>query len=174
MAIVDELKRLIKNRGGETRGVRNIADAAHALAKMEDDDVNPLKGLKIDVDVASDTDLLGKVIGDLQEDVVVDEFHGKVTGTLNYVTGYTGFSGDPEEQEGNYLVLHASVPDVTGYTITVKSSRMTVTLDSDGILVYRYRADGGNKLVYTASKEGNLSVTRTLDIGSLVRTPKAS
>lgn len=53
--------------------------------------------------IPSDMDLLGKVVGDLQKDcgVSVDN----LVGTLHYVTDYTGFSGDPEEQEGHYLAF---------------------------------------------------------------------
>lgn len=34
MSIVDELKKLIKARGGETAGIMTIADAVKALVKL--------------------------------------------------------------------------------------------------------------------------------------------
>lgn len=61
-----------------------------------------------------------------------------ITGTLNYVTGYTGYSGDAELQSGNYLALHAAAEE--GATITVELVGGTsgpVTLDSDGISIGR-------------------------------------
>ena len=48
--------------------------------------------------------LLGKELSDLQSGVSVGQ--DAIAGTLKYVTGYTGFSGDPAEQEGHYLALH--------------------------------------------------------------------
>lgn len=174
MAIVDRMKKMISNRGGSTRGVQTIEDAARVLAAMEADTNNPLAGLTVDVSVAADTDLLGKVIGDLQDDdVVVDNYRGKVTGTLKYVTGYTGFDGSHEElQKGNYLVLHASVPDVTG--VTIKFAARTVgTLDSDGILILRMGEDV-TQITFTAIKSGYYSVSRTYDITGLTLTPPST
>lgn len=52
------------------------------------------------------------------------------------MTDYTGFSGDPAEQVGNYIVLHATAEN--GATIQAKLDGGTsgwVTLDSDGILI---------------------------------------
>lgn len=51
-------------------------------------------------------DLLGKDCADLQENVSVS--NGVISGTLHYVTGYTGFSGNAELQEGNYVALKFS------------------------------------------------------------------
>ena len=53
--------------------------------------------------IPADMDLLGKVVGDLQKDVGASA--DNLVGTLHYVTGYTGFSGDPEEQEGHFLAF---------------------------------------------------------------------
>lgn len=47
---------------------------------------------------------MGLTTSDLQADI---EINGTtISGTSNYVTGYTGFSGDTDEQSGNYLALH--------------------------------------------------------------------
>ena len=43
--------------------------------------------------------VLGKATSDLQDNVVVGA--NSITGTLKYVTGYTGFSSKVEEQSGN-------------------------------------------------------------------------
>lgn len=52
---------------------------------------------------AAGQDLYGKTAGEMGENIQVDE-NGNVTGTFNYVTGYTGFnSSKKEEQEGYYF-----------------------------------------------------------------------
>lgn len=58
--------------------------------------------------MTADTDLLGKTANDLQSDVSISGF--SVTGTLKYITGYTGFSSDVKEQSGNFLALKI-IPD---------------------------------------------------------------
>ena len=50
-----------------------------------------------------EANLFGKTVDSLQENVVVGE--SEITGTLKHVTGYTGFSSNTSEQEGNYLAL---------------------------------------------------------------------
>ena len=66
--------------------------------------------------VDSSETVLGKSVGDLQEDVEING--NEIVGTLPYVNGYTQFSGAEEEQEGNYLVLKAESDD--GATITAE------------------------------------------------------
>lgn len=51
----------------------------------------------------SGTSLYGKIVDELQSDVVINGF--AVTGTLHYLTDYTDFSSKLEEQSGNYLAL---------------------------------------------------------------------
>lgn len=82
--------------------------------------------------------MLGKYVTDLQEDVTIGS--DAICGTLHYVTGYTDFSGDPEEQEGNYLALHFEDDDATSISVKVVGSDYgPVTLDEDGLLVVRIR-----------------------------------
>jgi len=89
-----------------------------------------------------------------------------LTGTLKYVDNYTGFSGDPELQEGNYLVFHAAVPNVEGVTITATMDN-TSTLDEDGIGVFRVRDKSTQTLTIVASKEGFDSVTKVYSLSGL-------
>lgn len=93
------------------------------------------KDISIDFGIAADFDLLGKVVADLQEDVAASA--AAIVGTLHYVTGYTGFSGDPDEQEGNYLAFMVSYDGA--YTrLTVQGGIGTeVTLDSDRTHILR-------------------------------------
>lgn len=60
-------------------------------------------GELIDPDPGIDT--FGKSFDELQSGITISKSH-KITGTLHYVTGYTGFSSLPEEQSGHYLVTH--------------------------------------------------------------------
>lgn len=92
--------------------------------------------LTVDTNVSASEDLFGKVIGDLQTGVTINE--DSITGTLNYVTDYTGFSSDPEMQEGNYLVIHCTVTDSEPITVEVVGGTSGPrTLDADGIIVLR-------------------------------------
>ena len=128
--------------------------------------MNPLWKLDLDVNISADTDLLGKTIGDLQENVRIDEdvIHGK----LFYVDDYTGFSGDVTLQKGYYLVVHASVPNETGVTIVAsKPDGTNVTLDADGILIFRVMDTKAASLTFTASKDGKTSASKTYRLSGL-------
>ena len=104
--------------------------------------------------VSSDIDpaenLLGLTVGDLEEDVNASD--GVISGTLKYVSGYTGFSGDPDEQAGNYLALVIEAAD--GDTITAEltnGNHGPVTLDADGILIARISDKDAQELIFTAT-----------------------
>lgn len=174
MTIVDELKKLILNRGGQVSGIQTIAQACHVLSEIEADVEadNPLKGLTVlgSFEATSET-LLGKELTDLQTGVTFDLKTGKVTGTLKYVTGYTGFSGDTEEQEGHYLAVKFDVPDVSGVTYKTTTYK-TSTLDSDQILIYRVDGHDGVPLSVNVSKSGCTPITRTFDLSGLTLQPK--
>lgn len=94
-----------------------------------------LKNYEIDADITDSVDLFGKKASDLQESVRIDD--GKVYGTLNYVTEYTGFSGNPAEQEGYYIVLHFACEDASSIKVN------GVTLDEDGIHILIIKRKGG-------------------------------
>lgn len=154
----------LANTGEPTK---NIEDAMAQVVKAQ---ANPLERLSVNVDIAADTDLLGKVVGDLQENVVVSNH--KVSGYLKYVTEYTGFSGDASEQQGNYVALHCEVPNVEGVTITCKINE-TTTLDEDGIIVFIIKNKKLDKpLEVTASKQGFTSVTKKYSLAGLVLEPE--
>lgn len=140
-----------------------------ATKEIEIED-NPLSDLAMDFDIGGSVDLLGKVVGDLQSDMRVDGC--KIRGTSKYVTGYTGFSGDTKEQEGNYVAFHISVGDlVIGTSVTVKVNG--VTMDPDGLHVMRFRDGSKNpKAIVTAIKDGHTSITKTFDFTSVMREPK--
>lgn len=123
-----------------------------------------MSGLTIDTNIASDEDLFGLTVSDLQSNIVIGK--NAITGTLHYIDDYsTAFSGD--EAEGNYLAIHASVPDVDDATISVKITN-PVTLDPDGIFVGRIRDKDSQTITVVASKEGYESVTKVYNLSGLI------
>ncbi len=93
--------------------------------------------LKVDFNIAADEDLLGKVISDLQKDYGVSA--GKIIATLKYVTGYTGFSSDPELQEGNYLAFHVANTMGADHITVQFTGRDEITMDpNDYIHIQRF------------------------------------
>ena len=126
---------------------------------------NPLSALTIDATIGVSEDLLGKVVGDLQSSIVIGD--GTISGTLKYVTGYTGFDESHEElQSGNFIALHVSVPEVTGVTIQSTLS-YPVTLDADGIIVLRIKDKDSQKITFTATKEGHVPFSKTFTLKGL-------
>lgn len=124
-------------------------------------------GLTVDTDVAADENLFGKVIGDLQANVSVGS--EGIGGTLKFIDDYSaaGYTGD--EKSGNFLVVHASVPEVEGVTIVAEiigGVHGPVTLDPDGILISRISSTT-QKIKFTASKNGYPDVTRTFRLNGL-------
>lgn len=127
----------------------------------------------MDDEVPDGVSLLGKELDDLQSGVSVGG--SDITGTLKYVTGYTGFSGDPAEQQGNYLVLHIDT-DVEGATIQAEligGKHGPVTLDSDRTLITRI-SNKSQKIKITASKEGYPTVSKTYTLAGLKLEPASN
>ena len=164
MAIVDKLRTMIRHQGGSVSEVDTIEKGLKELDNIKD---NPLAGLVVDATIGDSVDLLGKYVDDLEEDVAVS--NGSISGTLKYVTEYIGFSGDPEEQEGNYLALYYRVPEVTTNT-------STVTLDPDGLHIIRIKGGKvlGKKITVTASKEGYKTIKRVYALDNLVCEPASN
>lgn len=122
----------------------------------------------VNTDIAADFDLLGKTIGDLQTGVV---FGGNaVTGTLKYVTGYTGFDSNPDNQEGNFIAFKSETPNLSTETITVEvlnGYSGPVTLDSDGVAILRIADKDTQSIKVTATRAGLTTWTKTYDISGL-------
>ena len=116
-------------------------------------------------DIPTTTDLLGKIVTDLQEDISVNVRN--ITGTLKYVTDYTGFSGDPNLQNGNYIALKVDCP-IDDATITVKLKN-TTTLDADRIIVLYVAEDSPDTITVTATADGYTTTIQTYDISGLVK-----
>lgn len=111
--------------------------------------------------------MLGKSVTDLQSDIVVGT--NAIYGTLKHVTGYTGFSGDPNEQEGNYIVLHVDSDDADSLTVELVggvSGRGEVTLDVDGLILARI-SNNAQTLVVRAYKNGIVDNVQRLSLAGL-------
>ena len=114
------------------------------------------------------TVLLGKAVSTLQDDVIVHDKY--IKGTLHYVTGYTGFSGDTSEQSGNYLALKFDVSD--GATTTIQLIGMSpvhdpATLDVDKNCVLRIRNKDAQKLKVVTTL-GDDTITKIFSLTGLV------
>lgn len=124
--------------------------------------------MSVDTGISASEDLLGKYITDLQSNIVVSD--GNVRGTVKYVTGYTGFSGDPAEQSGNYLALHfATVPDADSITVELINGSVghPITLDSDGICIFRI-SDKDTQYIEVVATKDDMTITKTLYLQGLV------
>ncbi len=112
--------------------------------------------------------MLGKYVDDLQESISVDE--NSISGTLKYVTGYTGFSGNVAEQSGNYLALHCDcVPTADSITVELINGTVghPVTLDSDGLIVLRI-SNKDTQSVKVVAKKDSVTMTKEYSLGGLV------
>lgn len=123
--------------------------------------------VNVDAVIGADTDLFGKVVSDLQENIVVGA--SGVSGTLKYVADYSSAYGAGEDS-GHYLVLHCTTPGVEGATITsevVGGTHGPVTLDEDGIVISRITDKDMQTIEVVAYKDGE-TATKTLDLSQLV------
>ena len=107
-------------------------------------------------------DLLGANLDDLQSDIVIGD--DTISGVLNFVSDYSGFSSKEEEQSGNYLALHITVPQYDDAVITVEliggSLGKPVTLDEDKTIILRI-TDPDNQSVKIVATKDNKVVTKT-------------
>lgn len=141
----------------ETPGNTNPAILKQIVDEYVATQNNELAAYTIDADIADSVDLLGKKASDLQKGVFIVD--GKVFGTLKYVTGYTGFSGRADEQEGYYLVLHYACEDADSIKVN------GVTLDEDGIHILIIKKMGGKVKVEVSKDEDTFS--EYIDISAL-------
>lgn len=101
----------------------------------------------------------------MQEGITVNT--NSITGTLKYITGWTAFSGDVEEQSGNFIAVHAE--SESGATITVQvigGDHPAKALDEDGIAICRIK-NTSQKIQFVATKEGRGEAIATLSLSGL-------
>lgn len=105
--------------------------------------------------------------------MAVNDF--SISGTLKYVTGYTGFSGDPELQSGHYLVLKFGAEDWSDYTsvkVGLDPSSIGMDLaelindpDKNGVFRVTDKYNQILKIVYT---DGTTTDTKSYSLRDLV------
>lgn len=111
----------------------------------------------LDIDPEDPTGtILGKTVSDIQEGVIVNDDY--VEGTLKYVSNWTGYSQDPAENSGNFVVLKFAAPDGATTTLKNLSTGRVVTLDSDMVAAVR-----------VTSKRMKIEVTTTTTGGDVVK-----
>lgn len=118
-------------------------------------------------------DLFGKQPDVLQTGISVEG--NSITGTLKYVTDYTGFNDSVvEEQSGNYLAIKVdTVDEVDSITVElVGGTKGPVTLDEDRIHVMRIKDVESQSIKIVATK-GEESCSETFDISGLTLEPGA-
>ena len=111
--------------------------------------------------------MFGKTVSDLQSGIAIGP--KAITGTLKYIADYSSAYGTGEDS-GNYLVLHAEVPDTEDVTITaqvVNGVHEPQTLDSDGICIFRITDKNSQKIRFVASKDGYEPITKTFSLKGL-------
>ena len=124
---------------------------------------------------AQTANVLGKLVSELQSsDVTVGD--SEITGTLHYVTGYTGFHGsDPLEQEGNFLALKINATTAEGVTTVVElvgGTKGPVTLDADMNIVLHIQ-NKNTETVKVSRKKGALSEDKVYTLKNLTLEPKS-
>jgi hypothetical protein len=115
--------------------------------------------------------LFGKTVNELQSDVVVGD--SEITGTLHYVTGYTGFSSLAEQQKGNYLALKFDFVDGTTATVEiVGGTKGAVTLDGDKNWVGLI-ANNVSQTIKVVAQKDSTRVEKTYSLTGLTLEPAA-
>lgn len=128
--------------------------------------------MSLSADIETSVDLLGKIVTDLQDEVSVSG--DTISGTLLYVDDYTGFSGDPAEQVGHYLVVKCTADE--GDTIVldlIGGVHGPVTLDDDGICVIRITDTANQMLKYTATGADGSTETKLYKLTGLTLAPES-
>ena len=94
--------------------------------------------------------LLGKQVSDLVGDDLKVYADGSVSGTFHYVSNYTEFSSEPEEQSGYYFPFHLTK---TGSKMTFKKNGVPTKQDIpfDPDIIFRVSKDDTFEVVVDSS-----------------------
>ena len=152
---------LIDNRVSYLKNNKGVK--AYAAGAIVD---NPI----LSVSAESDTPILGKNVSEFQSNIQITD--NKVTGTLNYIEGFTEFNGsDPTEQEGNYLFLNFkdTVADKIESKLVGGKSEKFIDCTSDKWMLYLI-SESCTAVQLKLTKGENV-IEKTLDISDLTLTP---
>ena len=86
----------------------------------------------------------------MQSGIVIGE--NEISGALEHITGYEGFSDDPEEQEGFYLALSLSAVEGARIFTELVGGTKGETEVTDGFCVYRITDRNAQQIKITARK----------------------
>lgn len=101
----------------------------------------------------------------MQSDIVITD--NAITGTLLFVSDYTGFSGDPAEQSGNFIALHFECDEAEEIVVeVVNGTHGPVKLDEDGICIFRI-ADKDTQSIKATATKGAIKDVKTFDLTGL-------
>ena len=128
--------------------------------------------MSLSADIETSVDLLDKIVTDLQSEVTVSG--DTISGTLLYVDGYTGFSGDETEQSGHYLAVKCTADEGDTITLELIGGRHgPVTLDEDGICIIRITDKDAQQLKYTATGTDGSTETKIWKLTGLTLAPES-
>ena len=125
----------------------------------------------LSVSAESDTPILGKNVSEFQSNIQIQD--DKITGTLNYIEGFTEFNGsDPTEQEGNYLFLNFkdTVADKIESKLIGGKSGKFIDCTSDKWMLY-WITEACTAVEVKLTKGKNV-IEKTLNISDLTLTPR--
>ena len=127
MSAETRIKRVTKEDLGKTVDMLGESASQIMAAKSNSDNCEytilfsyTLPTMTID-EPEDSVDLFGLDSGDLQDDVSFS--NGVATATLKYVTGYTGFSGNPDLQEGNYFATSTTTEGADKVTVQYQTEK---------------------------------------------------
>ena len=124
--------------------------------------------LTIDIQAEDPTTTVdGKLVSDIQQNVYVND--NSIQGTLKYITGWTAYSEDAEENTGYFLVLKYEASD--GATVTVQTiggyhDDTVTTLDPSSMQSVIKFKDNKQKIRVVTTLGGE-SITKVLSLSGL-------
>ena len=123
--------------------------------------------LTIDIQATDPTTtVLGKLVSDVQQNVFVND--NSIQGTLKYVSDWTGYSADPAENSGYFVILSYEASE--GATVTIETiggytDGRVQELDVDMTSVTRFK-DNKQKLKVVTTLNGD-TITKILSFSGL-------
>ena len=109
---------------------------------------------------------------EFQSGLVVDNTNLTISGTLYNVTGFTAYSEDVADQDGNFMILkieaNPSDADIVYQVINGQSEGSQVPPDANGIAVIKVADAENEQLKVIASKNGYETLTYVYSLTGLV------